>query len=262
MPRLLAALLILNFCGAGQAAEPATLVFAFNTAEPYKTLDAHGQPAGAYVELIKELASRSKLKLQIERCPLQRCLALLESGKADIAIGIKGSGERDSYLNFIDPPFAPASKVILLQRHDDPRQIRSYADLRPLRIGVVEGVKYFPQFDEDSSLQRDAALNVDSALRKLQARRFDVLIINERQARGELLASRQPGHYRRALWQIQVGEPRRIALSRQSPAARQFRQQLSGKLQTMLDDGSISRLLAPIDSRLADFPLQAPPARP
>lgn len=229
-------------------AQAQRLVFAFNTAEPYKVLDADGRPAGAYVDIIRELARRSQLVLQIEQVPLKRVLAMLENGSADISIGIKGGPDRDSYLQFLDPPFAPSTRTVVLQRASDPRVLRSYDDLLPLRIGVVEGVHYFPRFDDDRRLQRDAAPNVDSALRKLLAKRFDVLMINSLQAQGELRGKRYHHQVREAAVSFEFGPPRRIALSRYSPVAQQLQGVLSAQLAGMVKDGTIRRLLAKADA--------------
>ncbi|MFN4238359.1 MAG: substrate-binding periplasmic protein [Vogesella sp.] len=227
------------------------LVFAFNTAEPYKVLDANGRPAGAYVDIMRELARRSQLVLQIEQAPLKRVLAMLENGSADISIGIKGGPERDAYLQFLDPPFAPSSRTVVLQRASDPRQLRHYDDLLPLRIGVVEGVNYFPRFDADLRLRRDAAPNVDSALRKLLAKRFDVLMINSLQAQSELRHLRYRDLIRTAAVSFEFGDPRRIAISRRSPVAQQQQRVLSQHLAAMVKDGTIARMLAKADAAAA-----------
>lgn len=230
------------------------LVFAFNTAEPYKVRDAHGRPAGAYVDIIRELARRSQLVLEIEQVPLKRVLAMMETGSADITIGVKGGPDRDAYLQFIDPPFAPSSRTIVLQRSNDVRVLRRYEDLLPLRVGVVEGVHYFPQFDADSRFRRDAAPTVGMALRKLLAKRFDVLLINGLQAQGELRESRYRGLYRQAQVSFEFGEPRRIAISRRSVVAQQLSGVLSQQLAGMVKDGTVRRLLAKADADMAIRP--------
>jgi len=231
------------------------LVFAFNTAEPYKMLDATGRPAGAYVDIVRELARRSQLVLEIEQVPLKRVLAMMETGSADISIGVKGGPDRDAYLEFIDPPFAPGSRTVVLQRSNDPRVLQRYEDLLPLSVGVVEGVHYFPQFDADNRMRRDAAPTIDMALRKLLAKRFDVLLINALQAQGELRESRYRGLYRQARVSFEFGGQRRIAISRHSVVAQQLKGVLSQQLAAMVKDGTIRRLLAKADAEMAIRPL-------
>jgi polar amino acid transport system substrate-binding protein len=219
-----------------------TLVYAFSRFEPYKTVDADGKPGGPYTVLLQELARRSGVQLDIVHCPLQRCLALLQRGQADLSIGIRGNAERDRYLDFLDPPFAPPTATMVLQRHDDPRPIRHYDDLYALRVGVVEGASYFQRFDDDRLMRRDAAPSARLALRKLAAKRFDVLLINAQQGRqlSRELGARQ---YRRAELQFPGELPRRIALSRLSPAVQAAKPRLAAQLQQMLRDGSVRRIL-------------------
>lgn len=224
------------------AAPQPTLIYAFSTFEPYKILDSAGNPAGAYTLLLQELARRSQLQLDIVQCPLQRCLSLLQHGNADISIGIRNSDQRDHYLEFINPPFAPATGTVLLQRHNDTRPIRHYDDLYPLRVGVVEGASYFQHFDRDLKIQRDTSPNAQLALKKLAAKRFDVLLINSKQA-GTLNDKTGTMLFRRAQLQFPGESPRRIVISRRSAHAQAVKQQLSRQLQQMLRDGSVQRIL-------------------
>ncbi|GHD82159.1 substrate-binding periplasmic protein [Vogesella fluminis] len=242
-PLLFALSLLWLAPSASATAAPApALVYAFSRFEPYKTLDAAGKPAGPYTVLLQELVRRSGMQLDIVNCPLQRCLALLQRGDADLSIGIRGNTERNRYLDFLDPPFAPATATVLLQRRDDPRPIRHYDDLYALRVGVVEGASYFPRFDNDIHIQRDAAPSARLALRKLAAKRFDVLLINEQQGR-QLSRELGAGQFRHAELQFPGKQPRHIALSRLSPAAQAARPRLEAQLRQMLLDGSVGRIL-------------------
>jgi polar amino acid transport system substrate-binding protein len=130
---------------ASAATTPApTLVYAFSRFEPYKTVDADGKPGGPYTVLLQELARRSGVQLDIVHCPLQRCLALLQRGQADLSIGIRGNAERDRYLDFLDPPFAPATAPPCVATARD----RARSGLRPVRAACRGGGRrqLFPAF--------------------------------------------------------------------------------------------------------------------
>lgn len=246
--RTLCLLLLLGLNDA-QARAADTLVYAFSHFEPFKTLDDHGQPAGPYTRLLQELTRRSGLRLEIHHCPLPRCLAMLEQGRADISIGLANTPQRAAYLDFIDPPYATPGHTVLLQRGNDPRQIRHYQDLYHLRVGVVAGVSYFPRFDHDEKMMRDTSPSARLALQKLAARRFDVLMMNSVQAE-KLLQESRADPLRRAGLTFSNGWPRRIALSRHSAIARSHKATLKKTLRAMLRDGSTARILA-------GLPLQA-----
>lgn len=240
-------LLPLLLCGTSVAQAHAnkqpTLVYAFSVFSPFKVQNQNGLPGGPYTELLQTLARRSGVHLHSVQCPLKRCLSMMKHGLADISIGIRNNPERNRYLTFIDPPFAKSTPTIFLQRENDPREIRRYEDLYPLRVGVVEGASYFSRFDADKKIQRDAASNGQQALRKLAAGRFDVLIINAVQA-SVLSAEISTVRLRRAPLVVTDDQPRRIAIATNSSKAQSLKPQLSAELQKMLDDGTVQRILA------------------
>ncbi|AXT48949.1 hypothetical protein D1345_23530 [Chromobacterium rhizoryzae] len=221
------------------AAEPA-LVFAYNLFPPWKTMDAHGAPQGPYTELMREMARRAKLRLVFLPCPLTRCLQYLRQGKADVVIGVKSTPARREFIDFIDPAFASGSRLALYQRADDPRPLRSYRQLYPFLIGVVEGVRYQDEFDSDLRVRREPAPSLDSNFRKLKAGRIDALIADERQT-AELAANAEFRRYvKRAPLLLYSPEPRRIGLSPRSPHKRR----IALAMRSMLQDGTVARLLA------------------
>ncbi|OHX21840.1 substrate-binding periplasmic protein [Chromobacterium sphagni] len=188
-------LLALLLCWLGLAVQPASaavdgprpLVLAYNAFAPWKNYDSQGQPTGPYTEIVRELARRLGMPLRFLHCPLPRCLAAMQHGRADLMIGVQYNPQRARYLDYLEPPFASGNRLALYQRNSDPRSIGRYQDLLPLKVGVVEGVQYQEDFDNDARLRRDTALTMESSFRKLAAGRIDALIGNEQQT--ALLAS-------------------------------------------------------------------------
>lgn len=238
---LLPILLSLCLCPAWAGRPP--LILAFNTFSPWKTLDAQGQPSGPYVEIVKLLAARLDAPVHYLPCPLLRCLQAMRQGQADLVIGVRNSDDRDAYIDFLDPPFAAATPLAIYLRRADARQIRRFADFYPLRIGVVEGVRYLPVFDQDKQLERDFAPNSLSNFRKLLAGRIDALVINRRNGMELLRSQGWEALVREQPLQLPAQEERRLGLARRSPWYAR-RDQLTAVLRGMLRDGSIARLLA------------------
>lgn len=181
-------LCLLFFAAAAARAAPAPLVFAFDEVHPWKTYEA-GTYGGAYTEIVRELARRLDLPLEIKRCPLKRCLFMLERGDADIIIGLRSDAERSRYLNFLVTPYRKraADRVFYVHRDGGPA-IHKYEDLVGLRIGVKDGANYFSRFDQDTRLQRDGSRDAETSLRKLALHRIDAVIVPEDQ--GEALLTR------------------------------------------------------------------------
>ncbi|WP_434631699.1 substrate-binding periplasmic protein [Chromobacterium sp. CV08] len=242
MKRLIALLLCcLTLTSAPAAAHE--LVFAYNVFEPWKRVDAQGRPAGPYTEIVRELARRLGMPLRFFPCPLSRCLAAMQAGKADLMIGVQYSAERARYLDYLEPPFASGNRLALYQRRDDGRGVVRYADLLPLTVGVVQGVRYHPRFDADSRIRRDTAPTMESSFRKLVAGRVDVLIGNEQQS-GLLAASPEfAASVRRVPLTLDDARPNRLVLARTSPRYPE-RARIARTLRAMLADGSVARLLA------------------
>ncbi|OQS10359.1 hypothetical protein B0T37_00940 [Chromobacterium violaceum] len=224
-------------------ADARELVFAYNVFEPWKRLDAQGRPAGPYTEIVRELARRLGLPLRYLHCPLSRCLATMQQGRADLMIGVRPTVERARYLDFLEPPFANGDHLAFYQRRDDARVIARYEDLLPLTVGVAEGVSYLPRFDRDARIRREASPGMESGFRKLAAGRVDALIVNARQ--GALLASRPEfaGRVRRAALTLDDSHPNRLALARRSPLHAQ-RARIEQALRAMVADGTAARILA------------------
>ncbi|UTH75700.1 ABC transporter substrate-binding protein [Chromobacterium sp. IIBBL 290-4] len=242
----LIALLLLCLAGSALAAAPQpkrSLVFAYNAFPPWKYYDQQGLPAGPYTDLVRELARRMHLPLRFLHCPLPRCLAAMEQGRADLMIGVQRADDRSQYLEYLDPPFAQGNRLALYQRRDDPRDLSQYVDLLSLKVGVVEGVRYQEAFDNDPRIQRDAAPSIESNFRKLLAGRIDVLIGNEQQS--GLLARRAEfaPQVRRAPLSLDDSRPHHLVLSLKSPYYAE-RTEFSKTLQTMLADGSVARILS------------------
>ncbi|OWY41039.1 hypothetical protein CEK28_01860 [Xenophilus sp. AP218F] len=237
-------LLAVLFPLAARAAEPTPpLVFAFNPFPPGKTCDAAGKPGGPYVEIVRELARRARLPLEIWTCPLKRCLAGMRAGRADLMIGIHPTPERRRYQDFLDPPFTVGNRLVLYQRRGDMRRIARYEDLLPLEIAVVDGGRYFPRFDADSRLRRDPGDSLEAGLRKLQAGRVDVVIAHRQQLEtlsdGPLLAAalRQSG------LEFRLRQSRYVSLAYRSPYYAR-KAQFADILRQMRRDGTVRRLLA------------------
>ncbi|WP_028536654.1 substrate-binding periplasmic protein [Paludibacterium yongneupense] len=227
-------------------AAPAPLVLAFSTLPPWKIINADGRASGPYLDIVRVLAERVGHPLQLRRCPLPRCLALAASGEVDLMIGVRSRPGRDDKLDFLSPPFAGGTPLSFIQRRADGRPLRNYGDLQSLRIGVVEGSTYFERFDSDRSLIRDPAPDSQSSLRKLLAGRVDTAIFNYGQAKWMLEHMSSGAGLKFAAYRVHNSELRRVALVRASPFY-SLKPRLELALDGMVKDGTVHRLLAPIE---------------
>jgi polar amino acid transport system substrate-binding protein len=238
-----AAALLLALASSAAPAAELPLVLAFSELAPWQTKDGADRYSGAYTEIARELARRVGRGLQIAECPHRRCLKMMESGAADLSIGLQRSPEREAYMQFLQTPYRklPSDRVFYVRTGEADR-IRRYEDLYGLRVGVTAGSVYFERFDGDKRLSKDAAQANDANLRKLLLGRIDAVVIPEDQG-AVLLSAMGLGRqivaadYRAA----PDPTPRSVAVSRRSEAIALL-PQLEQAMQAMRQDGTLAAL--------------------
>ncbi len=239
---LLRLVIVLVALAASQfASAQAPLVLAFDDLLPWKTHTGDVY-SGAYTEIVRELAQRVGLPLQVKSCPLKRCLYMLQHGDADIIIGVKDNTERQRYLHFLQTPYrsSSADKVFFIQK-EKRTSIGRYEDLRHLRIGVKLGADYFPQFDHDSTLTKDPSKDMEVNFRKLSMGRLDAVIAAEDQGEAMLAQLHLGGKIGKAAYRMPDPSPRSIAIAKNSKHAGQLAA-LDKAMAAMVKDGTLAAL--------------------
>ncbi len=231
-------------CGQTHGATPAAppLVFAFSQLEPFKTTDGVHY-GGAYTEIVRELVRRAGYQLQILACPLKRCLLMLEQGDADIIIGIQESPERARYLHYLKTAYRKrGSDKVFYVRKGKGQAIRSYEDLRPLRIGVKHGAANFARFEADTGLIKVAARDVATNFRKLALDRVDAVIVAEDQGEAILSQLKLRGQLEKTAYRyVDTAAHRAIGVGKNSVNATTIKA-LEAAMADMVRDGTVTEL--------------------
>lgn len=230
------------FASAAAQTLPNRLVFALRPLPPYMMVEGDGRFTGAHVEILGRLATALGVRLEIVECPLARCLKLLEDGSVDVSMGLVASPEREAYAAFLLPPYAHSVPTYFFQRANDLREIREFNDLRNMRIGVVNGLRYFDEFDKDSTLQKDFGPNVETNFRKLMAGRLDVVPAGANVGTRFEGDPEFAGKMKRATYVRQNSNIRQISLSRRSPWFA-HRALMERKLAQLVDSGEVATVL-------------------
>jgi polar amino acid transport system substrate-binding protein len=237
LPRLLVSALLAASTSAGAQ----TIRLAFDELEPWKTR-AGREHTGAYTEIVRELARRLNVKLQIVDCPLKRCLKLLEVGEADLIIGVQPLAERQGYVQFLATPYRRfSSDRVFLLRVGDTRRIDRYEDLAGLHIGVTGGSGYFARFNTDKTLIKDAALNNEASVRKLLLGRVDTALMPEDQALALLAQLGLQSKVELAVFREPDATPRFVGVSRRSVLMQRL-PALEQAMGQMREDGTLAKL--------------------
>ncbi len=177
--------MIATLLSTNSAANEQKLIVAFSELPPSKVFH-EGRFSGAYAEFAREMAKQLALQIEFRLCSLIRCLHMMESGAADIIIGVKHTPERKKYIQFLNTPYRSSTEKVFYMRNSEHRQLAMYSDLYNFEhIGVKRGAKYFNQFDNDSYLNKVSVSTNSQNFAKLMRRRINLMIINKEQ--GEYL---------------------------------------------------------------------------
>ncbi|WP_306419019.1 EAL domain-containing protein [Simplicispira lacusdiani] len=104
--------------------------------EPRIFMDASGQPAGVFIDLLHLVAARENWRLSFLPCERQVCLDALHERRIDLLPGVTQSDERRSHLAFHRLPVLHGWSQVY---RAPGTAIHSVFDLRGQRVAVLEG---------------------------------------------------------------------------------------------------------------------------
>jgi len=134
---------------------------------------------GADAVIMNTIAGKLDARLEIKCAPFKRRLAMMEVGDIDFLTGLLKNPLREKYIHYIYPPYKSRSDTVFFVPRGKTALVRRYEDLHHLKIGTVVGSKYFPKFDDDTSLNREVCHSAELNLKKLMAGRIDVAAFPE-----------------------------------------------------------------------------------
>jgi polar amino acid transport system substrate-binding protein len=134
---------------------------------------------GAAAAIMNAVAGKLDARLEIIYAPFKRRLAMMEAGDIDFLTGLLKNPLREKYIHYIYPPYKSRSDTVFFVPRGKTVLVRRYEDLHHLKIGTVVGSKYFPKFDDDTSLNREVCHSAELNLKKLMAGRIDAAAFPE-----------------------------------------------------------------------------------
>lgn len=129
---------------------------------------------GSIVELTRRAFATQGYTPQIDFLPWARVRAELRQGSYQGALALWPQEIKEENLTASRPLFY--SQLGLFVRQRDPQPFGELADLRGRRVGIVRGYGYPPRLFE-SGLVAEEAVDDISNLRKLAAKRFDLVLL-------------------------------------------------------------------------------------
>jgi len=239
---LLATLPASTLAASTPTAAPAPLRLVANYWEPYTGENLPAQ--GLASELVSTALARAGYESRIAIMPWPRALAMAYQGGADGVVAIWATQERRDKLQLSEAYYS--NRMVFLHLKGAAVATGSLDELKGLHIGVGRGYEYSDNFKSQAGLLLEPTDSVLQNLRKLAAKRLD-LVLEDRQ-----IAQYNLGLYSAQLPElgtIEVGDkafftlPLYFGVSRKRPDAAQLIARFNASLAAMKADGSYERII-------------------
>lgn len=149
---------------------------------PYDGGEVYGEVISVLRAVVSRVNKDTGFNLTLsftEELPFKRCLAMMKNGQAQLIGGLLDKDDRKEYLHLI--PYKPNSNKVFVLRKNQADQIHRLSDMEGKIVGTVLGYTYFKEFDDNLNIQKSKARDISLSVKKLAARRVDLLICSENQ---------------------------------------------------------------------------------
>jgi ABC-type amino acid transport substrate-binding protein len=161
----------------------ATLRMVSETLPPYVLPEDHPLGEGIDVDIARQaLGAQGGLPIRLERLPWRRALALLESGEADLAPGVRRTAERERFLAF-SQPYGSVVRHRAYSAREVRFSVRRSADLAQWHVGLVQGYAYPENLLAALGARVSRLPDEPALLRVAAAGRVDVALVTDLRAR-------------------------------------------------------------------------------
>lgn len=213
-----------------------TITVVGNHAPPFRIIEGT-EFSGIYFDIIKEIGKRINVKIKFENQPFKQALFSMKRGVADVMCGPNRNPEREAYMVYLNATLARANKAFYV--HPDSPVIMEYADLKDKIIAVHTGKVYFDRFDKDSSLKKEAVSKYEQAIKKVFAKRNDVVIMPEQE--GDYLLKQLGIRLKKSPFIVE-GKISYITISKKSPVLK-LRRKIEEAMNQINADGTVQKIL-------------------
>lgn len=154
------------------------LIFVYDTWPPHTYQAATGEATGHDITIVREVCHRLELTPVFRHMPWKRAQVEVKAGRAHGLVGLFWTAARAQFLYDTSEPIG-TERNVLFTRTDSGLQVTTLDDLRGKTVSVVRGTSYGPAFDQDSGHIKEWSLDDIMQLRKLAAKRVDLVALAE-----------------------------------------------------------------------------------
>ncbi len=215
-------------------------IVAIDNFPPWKIVE-DGKFSGIDTQLVEALLAEIDLKPKFVAFPWTRSLEMMKTGNVWLMSGVLKHPERELFLNFVEPPYKTRSSKVFYRRADS-EDILTHKDLRHLDIGVQRGAHYYPEFDDDTLLNKKPVPDDSFNFRKLSEGRLDAVITTETQGDYLLAVLGLQDKIVKSTYRYDSTAPVYFAVSKRSPLARRMKD-INAAARRLHDNGTFRKII-------------------
>jgi len=205
-----------------------------------------GDYQGIGCDVAKIICKRLGHNINIRLFPWKRAQYMVEEGKADVLIGPYKTHEREKWLDYSEVPFCTDKALFFVRPDSNISWNGDFSSLSGKTVGVTLGWSISPIFDKAKELLIiDYAPKVDSSLKKLLAKRVDLLASPLLEAQAAF-ARLNLGNDQKPIPiypEIEINYNYFGFSKRKNKELAEFKKEFDRELKLMNDNGEISRML-------------------
>lgn len=179
-----------------------TLTVVTDVWPPFRMLAQDEQFYGLDIDILRRLQARSGITLELKRVPWGRALKQMQTGQADLMIGLAHTPERAAFVDYLQPAYYQCRPAFYGKAAAVAR-LRTYQDLQGQEVGYVLNSAYFAPFDDDSQIDKHGVPTEDQLQRMVERGHLPLMIgtdcqvdyaLSQRNEAGLMKASYRPPH--------------------------------------------------------------------
>lgn len=132
---------------------------------------------GIDIDILREIFSRKGLELVTYITPWDTALRMIKEGACDLIPNISRDSEREKTMHF-SASYRNEESFGFYVRSGSGINLSRLEDLRNKKVGIIHGYTYFPAFDRDPAIRREASLNEETLFKRLLKGQVDAVIMD------------------------------------------------------------------------------------
>lgn len=167
-----------QFRDAAQFGESKKIVLATSPYAPYIIFNRKTDNVeGIDIDLLREILKRKGIELVAYITPWDTALRMIKEGACDMIPNISRDSERERTMSF-SASYRNEESFGFYVRSDTGLRIGKLEDLRGKRVGIIQGYTYFPAFDKDLAIRKEASINEETLFKRLIKGQIEAVIMD------------------------------------------------------------------------------------